>query len=66
MPVFEYKAVNEIGGTVGGIIYADSPRDARAKLRTQKLYATKLNEAKEKVSITSEVKVKKLFKFIRL
>ena len=65
MPVFEYKAVDDGGKLIGGIIDADSPRDARNKLRMQKLYATKLSETKEELTLTSEVKVKKLFKRIR-
>lgn len=65
MPVFEYKAVDEAGKIAEGIIDADSPRDARGKLRTQKLYTTKLSESTEEITITSEVKVKKLFKIVR-
>ncbi len=33
MPIFEYKAFDRSGGQRGGIIDADSPRDARTKLR---------------------------------
>ena len=65
MPVYEYKAVEESGKAVAGIIDADSPRDARNKLRVDKLYATEIFEVQEEVSITSEVKVKKLFNIIR-
>lgn len=65
MPVFQYKALDEGGKAVEGIIDADSPRDARNKLRLQRIYATKLSAAKEQLTITSEVKVKKLFKFVR-
>jgi len=67
MPVFEYKAVDEKGKAVTGIIDADSPRDARTRLRAQKLYTTTIDEAKQKgeTTITSEVKVKKLFKIVR-
>jgi type II secretion system protein F len=67
MPVFEYKAVDEKGKTVTGIIDASSPREARGKLRSQKLYTTRIDEAdqKEETTITSEVKVKKLFQFVK-
>ncbi len=46
MPIFEYKAMNVDGGSEAGIVDADSPKDARAKLRKQKLLVTKLKEAK--------------------
>lgn len=42
MPVFEYRGVNEKGKPVKGIIDADSPRAARAKLRKQNIFASDL------------------------
>ena len=46
MPIFEYKAMTTEGGTVGGIVDADSPKDARAKLRREKLLVTTIKETK--------------------
>ncbi len=42
MPVFEYRGVNEKGKPAKGIIDADSPRAARAKLRKQGIFASDL------------------------
>ncbi len=33
MPVYEYKALDENGAAVSGILDADSPKAARQKLR---------------------------------
>ena len=46
MPIFEYKALTTDGGTKTGIVDADSPKDARTKLRRDKLLVTTLKEAK--------------------
>lgn len=70
MPVFEYKAVKQGGRSTAGIIDADSPRAARAKLRGQGLFPTELREeARHKATRTkkastmlrSDVDVKKIF-----
>ncbi|MBI2921084.1 MAG: type II secretion system inner membrane protein GspF [Planctomycetes bacterium] len=42
MPVFTYKAFRENGDTATGVIDADSPREARSKLRNQNLHVTNL------------------------
>ncbi|NUN49580.1 MAG: type II secretion system inner membrane protein GspF [Candidatus Brocadiae bacterium] len=42
MPVFSYKALKESGDIAAGVIDADSPRDARSKLRMQALHVTQL------------------------
>ncbi|MEZ5965762.1 MAG: type II secretion system inner membrane protein GspF [Planctomycetota bacterium] len=46
MPIFEYKAVDNAQKPKRGIVDADSPREAREKLKTQQLYVTDLTEAK--------------------
>ncbi len=46
MPIFDYKAVNSSGQTRTGIIDADSPKEARAKLRTQELFVTDIQQSK--------------------
>lgn len=46
MPIFEYKAMTTAGGTKAGIVDADSPKDARAKLRRDNLLVTSIKEAK--------------------
>lgn len=46
MPIFEYKAMKTDGGSQAGIVDADSPKDARAKLRRDKLLVTSLKETK--------------------
>lgn len=42
MPVYNYKALKADGGPDGGVIDADSPKDARLKLKNRKLHVTEL------------------------
>jgi general secretion pathway protein F len=42
MPVYTYKALKEDGGSEAGVIDADSPREARNKLKHRKLFVTDL------------------------
>jgi len=65
MPVYAYKAYNASGAAVSGIIDADTPKEARAKLRRQSIFVTKVDEAGEGVSLTSEVKVARLWRRVR-
>ena len=44
MPVYEYQAINKTGKNVKGTIDADSLRQARSKLREQKVFPTSLHE----------------------
>ena len=44
MPVFSYKAYNDAGQIKSGIEDADSPRDARLRLRRQGLHVTDIEE----------------------
>lgn len=46
MPVFEYKALNEKGKQATGVVDADTPRDAREKLRGKKIYVTEITEVR--------------------
>jgi general secretion pathway protein F len=48
LPVFEYKAINERGKEVKGILDAENSMAARGKLRTQGLHPTFLSETVEK------------------
>lgn len=48
MPIFEYKAVDSAQKRRKGIIDADSPREARIKLRTQQLFVTDISESKRR------------------
>jgi general secretion pathway protein F len=65
MPVYEYRAYDVAGSVVTGIIDAGTPKEARTKLRRQNIFVTKVEEAREGVSLTTEVKVSKLFKRVR-
>ena len=47
MPVYEYTALREDGESITGILTADTPREARDRLRTQKLMATSVEEVRE-------------------
>ena len=42
MPIYEYKGLDASGGTKTGIIDADTPRDARSRLREQSILVTDL------------------------
>lgn len=42
MPIYEYKGLDPAGGSRAGIIDADTPRDARARLRDQNVMVTAL------------------------
>ncbi|HUO04308.1 MAG TPA: type II secretion system inner membrane protein GspF [Candidatus Binataceae bacterium] len=45
MPVFAYRGETAEGRTVNGVVDADSPRGARAKLRETGVFVTELTEA---------------------
>lgn len=47
MPVYKYKAIDESGKAVQGVIDADSPKTATEKLKRQGVFLSSLNEAKE-------------------
>ena len=65
MPVYEYKALHEEGQKVSGIVEADSPREARTRLRAENLRPTNVAASKEKISLTDEVKVERLLRRVR-
>ena len=48
MPIFEYKAVDASNKVKKGIIDADTPRDARLKLKQSSLFVTDIKESKAK------------------
>ncbi len=48
MPIFQYTALSPNGKTSKGIIDADTPRDARLKLRANKVHVTDMKEIKDR------------------
>lgn len=50
MPVYKYKAINESGKSVQGVIDAESPKSASEKLKREGVYLSSLDEAKESSS----------------
>ena len=48
MAIYEYKAIDSAKKVRKGIVDADSPREARIKLRRDSLYVTTLKETKER------------------
>lgn len=48
MPVYKYKAIDDTGKTVQGIIDAESARGATDKLKRQGVFLSSLNEVKER------------------
>ena len=53
MPVYTYSALNQRGKASKGVINADSPRAARAKLRQSQLFPTELVEASSEAAAAS-------------
>jgi general secretion pathway protein F len=47
MPIFEYKAFDSGGKSRTGIIDADSPKEARVKLKRDSLYVTDIHQARD-------------------
>jgi len=47
VPVYQYKALDQAGDPCGGIVDATSPREAREKLRTRKLFVTDISTVKK-------------------
>ncbi len=47
MPVFQYKALHEDGREAVGMLNADTPRDARERLRAQQLLVTEIRQVED-------------------
>ncbi len=47
MPVYKYKAINEKGRTIQGVLDAESPKSATEKLKRQGIFLSSLNEVKK-------------------
>lgn len=60
MPVFEYKAFTTSGETRTGVMDADTPREARVKLKRQELHVVKLRQIEE-VTKKSRLSFQNLF-----
>ena len=58
MPVFSYKALNEAGTAEAGVIDADTPRDARSKLKSRRLHVTAIE------SLVAEARKRGVFSVI--
>ncbi|MES2264756.1 MAG: type II secretion system inner membrane protein GspF [Pseudomonadota bacterium] len=54
MPAFRYEAVDKIGNTRKGVVNADSPRSARADLRTQGLTPLKVDAISAQVDASGK------------
>ncbi|MCX6349738.1 MAG: type II secretion system inner membrane protein GspF [Candidatus Aureabacteria bacterium] len=65
MAVFEYKALNAKAEEVRGIIDADTPADARGKLRRQGIFPTEVKESAEKVDLRSDVPVSRILRRVK-
>jgi len=46
MPIFEYKAYAPGGAIQAGVIDADTPREARVRLRRENLLVSEISEMK--------------------
>ena len=56
MPIFEYKAINSDNRVKKGIIDADTPRDARLKLKKNALFVTDIKESRRKKKAAVSIK----------
>ncbi|GAB4152995.1 MAG: type II secretion system F family protein [Planctomycetota bacterium] len=56
MPVFEYRAIDNANKPKRGLIDADTPRDARIKLKRENLYVTDIKESRKKARRAIAVK----------
>jgi len=65
MAVFEYKALSAKGTELAGIIDADTPADARNKLRKRGVFPTDVVESEEKIGLQSEVTVSRLLRRVK-
>ena len=65
MAVFEYKALNSKGDQLTGIIDADTPADARSKLRKQGIFPIEVVESEEKIKLKSELTFTRLFSRVK-
>ncbi|MHC4601407.1 MAG: hypothetical protein ACYS47_20620, partial [Planctomycetota bacterium] len=54
MPVFQYSALDKEGNAVTGVLDADSPREAREKLRMKKVFVSEITRAESAPSATAE------------
>jgi general secretion pathway protein F len=60
MPIFEYKAYDRSGAQRGGIIDADSPRDARTKLRADGVHVVDIRALAEKGKESGDGKTRRI------
>src|SRR3954467_10482561 len=48
MPVFQYKALTAKGDATQGVVDADTPKEAREKLRTRNIFVTEMAAVESK------------------
>ena len=63
MPVYDYKGLTPSGGTKTGIVDADSPREARLKLRAQNVMVTDIKQ--REAAVRRDKKKDKILDFSR-
>jgi len=56
VPIFEYKAIDGENKVKKGIIDADTPRDARLKLKKERLFVTDIQESGGKRKATLRIR----------
>jgi general secretion pathway protein F len=66
MPVYTYSALNQRGKTSKGIINADSPRAARAKLRQSLLFPTEIIETSKDATSSPSRNIREISLFSRV
>jgi general secretion pathway protein F len=61
MPIYEYKAIDTQGGTKSGIVDADTPREARNKLRADGIHVVDVQAIEERKSGDKAAKGRSFF-----
>jgi general secretion pathway protein F len=68
MAVFEYKGLDKAGAAVSGVIDADTPKTARARLRRQGVFPTEVKEqtgkATEGTGLNMQIDVSQYLEFV--
>ena len=61
MPIYEYKALDTGGGSKSGIVDADTPREARNKLRAEGVHVVEIHAIEERKADAAMLTLAPLF-----
>lgn len=61
MPTYEYKGLNGAGEVISGILTADTPREARERLRSDSVHVTQVDRVRDARERTFKLSMPRLF-----